>query len=120
MINSDKILLGNLCSSSGGLKNVFKEAKQLGVNVFQIYTKSPRQWKEKEFSVADEILFKKGLIEENIECAFSHSSYLINLLFNTGVLLNRVYESFDSGRNQLREVDLTESVFIRAGLSFGL
>src|SRR4051812_1310457 len=73
------MLLGVHCSAAGGLQNAFQEAKEKGIDTFQVFTKNQRQWKDKTFSSEDGNSFKQLLQANSINYAFSHASYLINL-----------------------------------------
>jgi len=73
------MLLGVHVSIAGGYENAFIEAKRLGINCFQIFTKNQRQWKEKILTEEEKMLFRKNLKDYNIKAVFSHTSYLINL-----------------------------------------
>jgi deoxyribonuclease IV len=73
-------LLGVHCSVSGGLSNAFIEAKRLGIDTFQIFTRNQRQWKAKPVGEDESELFKKTWKEHpEVKVIFSHASYLINL-----------------------------------------
>src|SRR5699024_625479 len=73
------MLLGVHCSISGGLVNAFEEAKTLGINTFQIFTKNQRQWREKEIKPEEAEQYRQLQKEREIAVTLSHSSYLINL-----------------------------------------
>lgn len=44
----------------------------------------------------------------------------LNLLVHSGLVLNRIYESFDPDNNELRNADLDQSLFVSGGISLGL
>jgi deoxyribonuclease-4 len=71
--------LGVHCSISGGINNAISEARKLGINAMQVFTKNQRQWQEKTFTEDESGLFRQGMAEAGIKIAFSHSTYLINL-----------------------------------------
>lgn len=73
------MLLGVHCSVSGGYPNAFEEAKTLGINTFQIFTKNQRQWREKTVAPEEAEEFRQLQKERDIAVTLSHSSYLINL-----------------------------------------
>lgn len=73
------MLLGVHCSVAGGIENACVQAQTLGIDTFQIFTKSQRQWKEKSFTVEEGLSFKAKMRETGIKVAFSHCSYLFNL-----------------------------------------
>ncbi len=70
------MLLGVHCSISGGYENAFIEAKRLGINTFQIFTKNQRQWREREITDIEAENFKENLLKYGILSAFSHTTYL--------------------------------------------
>lgn len=74
------MMLGVHCSVSGGLQNAFTEAAELGIDVFQIFTRNQRQWKAKPISEEEQQAFAAAWKEHpQVKAIFSHSSYLINL-----------------------------------------
>ena len=72
------MLLGVHCSASGGIINAFDEARSLGINTFQIFTKNQRQWREKVIDEEEGRAFRQRQKDQNVKIIFSHSSYLIN------------------------------------------
>lgn len=81
------LLLGVHLSISGGIKNVFQEAKRLKINCFQIFLGSPRLWDVKEPS--EEVI--KLAREEIKNFVFSnvHAPYLLNLATDSDVLFDK-------------------------------
>jgi deoxyribonuclease-4 len=75
----NNMLLGVHCSVSGGLENAFTEAKDLGIDCMQIFTRNQRQWNAKPVTKDESELFIKAAAQSEIKVAFSHCSYLINL-----------------------------------------
>jgi len=73
------MLLGVHCSISGGVENAVLEAEGLQINTFQIFTKNQRMWKEKRYSQQEGQVFKDLMKEKQMEVAFSHTTYLLNL-----------------------------------------
>jgi deoxyribonuclease IV len=73
------MMLGVHCSISGGYENAFIEAKRLGIDTFQIFTKNQRQWREKEVSKEEAASFNDNLRDYGISKAVSHCTYLINI-----------------------------------------
>lgn len=73
------MLLGVHCSISGGLENAIEEAKNLGINIFQMFTKNQRMWREKDYDPGVCISFRDKMKAEGMEMAFSHTTYLLNL-----------------------------------------
>ncbi|MFX1510934.1 MAG: TIM barrel protein, partial [Promethearchaeota archaeon] len=63
----------------GGVKDSPQNAHDLGVEVMQIFTRGPSQWKCKPLE--DDVItkFKQEIKFFNIQCVLAHSIYLINL-----------------------------------------
>ena len=74
------MLLGVNCSVSGGLEHAFEEARTLGIDTFQIFTRNQRQWKAKPISEEEKKAFAAAWADnQQVKVIFSHASYLINL-----------------------------------------
>ncbi len=104
------MLLGVHCSISGGLQNAFCEAKSLGIDTFQIFTKNQRQWKEKTIDAEEKAIFLNSLKNSNINTAFSHASYLINLAGDNDVLWERSAKALISEVQRCNELGLKFTV----------
>jgi deoxyribonuclease-4 len=73
------MLLGSHVSISGGYQNAAIEAKRMGMDAIQIFTKNQRFWKEKTVSEEEGKAFQKACAQNGVKQAFSHSIYLISL-----------------------------------------
>lgn len=73
-----KLRIGAHMPTSGGLHNALRNGQAAGCDVVQIFTKSPQQWKAKEFTDADVEKFVAAQKETGILCLGAHDSYLIN------------------------------------------
>jgi deoxyribonuclease IV len=73
------MLLGVHCSISGGIDKAIEEAKGLGINVFQVFTKNQRMWLEKKYSPKEGADFREKMKSNGMKMAFSHTTYLLNL-----------------------------------------
>jgi deoxyribonuclease IV len=75
------IKLGLHVSISGCLSKSIDNALALGCSAFQIFTRSPRQWKAKDITIQDSTLFKKKLKASPIgsDSVVAHMPYLPNL-----------------------------------------
>ncbi|MBK9045810.1 MAG: deoxyribonuclease IV [Bacteroidetes bacterium] len=71
--------LGVHCSVSGGLELAFEEAKILGIDAMQIFTRNQRQWKAKPIAAEEKTAYNQAAKASAIKYSFSHCSYLINL-----------------------------------------
>ena len=68
-------------SISGGISNSVNNAVKIGCSAFQIFTRSPRQWKTKELTTHENNVFKEKLGSSTIgpESVVVHMPYLPNL-----------------------------------------
>ncbi|MEK6635069.1 MAG: deoxyribonuclease IV [Planctomycetota bacterium] len=113
------MLLGVHCSISGGLQNAFYEAKSLGIDTFQIFTKNQRQWKEKTINAGEKSMFLNRLKNLDIKIIFSHASYLINLAGDDDVLWERSITALTSEIQRCHELGLKFTV-LHPGYTKGL
>ncbi|HXT84569.1 MAG TPA: deoxyribonuclease IV [Verrucomicrobiae bacterium] len=76
-----KIKLGVHVSISGSLSNSIDRALNSGCSTFQIFTRSPRQWKTREISIEESDRFKEKLKNTSIsfDSVVVHMPYLPNL-----------------------------------------
>jgi deoxyribonuclease IV len=75
------IKLGVHVSISGGLSKSIDNASGMGCSAFQIFTRSPRQWKTKNIPTEEAMLFINNLKESpiNNDSVIAHMPYLPNL-----------------------------------------
>jgi len=73
--------LGVHVSISGGISHSVDNALEIGCSAFQIFTRSPRQWKTKELTPHETDIFKEKLANSpiNSESVVVHMPYLPNL-----------------------------------------
>lgn len=71
--------LGFHISIQNGIDKSVARAKELGCTTFQIFTQSPRMWRQRELREKEVQEFKKQLAESKISPVFSHMPYLPNL-----------------------------------------
>ncbi len=73
--------LGVHVSISGGISSSVDNALKIGCSAFQIFTRSPRQWKTKELTPNETEMFKEKLDNSSIgpESVVVHMPYLPNL-----------------------------------------
>ena len=73
--------LGVHVSISGGISNSVDNAMKIGCTAFQVFTRSPRQWKTKELTSHETEIFKEKLGNSPIdpESVVVHMPYLPNL-----------------------------------------
>lgn len=71
--------LGAHMSISGGVDKAIDRGQEVGCETIQIFTRTPRQWKMREFSQEEVEDFKRKREETGINPVFAHDTYLINL-----------------------------------------
>jgi deoxyribonuclease-4 len=71
--------LGAHMSVSGGVDKAIDRGQKVGCETIQIFTRTPRQWKMREFSEQEVEDFKRKREEAGINPVFAHDTYLINL-----------------------------------------
>ena len=73
--------VGAHVSSSGGIYNAIKNAKEIGAKAFALFVKNQRQWKAKPLKKEEIEKFKDELEKSGIKVDYilPHDSYLINL-----------------------------------------
>jgi len=71
--------LGCHVSIAGSVDKAVDRAHEIGCNTFQVFTRSPRMWKYREFRQEEIEEFKRKRSEAGIDPVFSHMPYLPNL-----------------------------------------
>ncbi len=73
--------IGAHVSIAGGVENAPLNATKIAATAFALFTKSPRQWNAKPFTVENISSFKSNLRKSDIrrEHVLPHDGYLINL-----------------------------------------
>ena len=74
-----KDYLGAHMSISGGIHLAPERGVKAGCGVIQIFTQNANQWRGKEISDADALLFREKWAESGLHEVVSHDIYLINL-----------------------------------------
>ena len=74
-------LIGGHVSGAGGIKNALARGDEIGAEIIQIFTNSPRGWKAQPISLNgfDDISHAKRDLTTKVSKVVSHASYLINL-----------------------------------------
>lgn len=74
-------LVGGHVSIAGGVLNAFENASEIGANFMQIFTQSPRMWRNTAISEDDITRFGDALATSlhGVRGLVTHASYLINL-----------------------------------------
>jgi len=74
------VLIGAHVSSSGGLQRALDRGRELGADVIQIFTQSPRTWRSPSHSAAEFDAYRAAQgVETQVRATFCHATYLINL-----------------------------------------
>jgi deoxyribonuclease-4 len=73
------MLLGVHISGVSGLPKVFAQAKELGCNTLQVFSRNPQQWRSRDITPEDIEEFKQAQADAKIKPVFVHIPYLINL-----------------------------------------
>jgi len=82
--------IGAHVRAGGKLVPALERGAEIGADVIQVFTQSPRAWKPTQYS--DEVLYEYRLAQENspaISETFCHATYLINLATDQADLLAR-------------------------------
>ncbi len=72
-------MFGSHLSIAGGLHHALEEARGLGMDCVQVFTKNQRQWSGKPVDDAAVDLWRRHQAQTGIGVTVSHDSYLINL-----------------------------------------
>jgi deoxyribonuclease-4 len=81
--------IGAHVRAGGKLVPALERGEEIGAEVVQIFTQSPRAWKPTQY--ADEVLYEYRVAQENspVTATFCHATYLINLASDQPDLLQR-------------------------------
>jgi deoxyribonuclease-4 len=105
------MLLGVHCSVSGGLEHSFDEARTLGIDTFQVFTRNQRQWKAKPISEEEKKTFAAAWANNpQVKVIFSHASYLINLASADHELRSKSIAAFTEEVIRCHELGLAYTV----------
>ena len=105
------MLLGVHCSVSGGLEHSFDEARTLGIDTFQVFTRNQRQWKAKPISEEEKKAFASAWANNpQVKVIFSHASYLINLASADHQLRSKSIAAFTEEVIRCHELGLAYTV----------
>jgi len=104
------MLLGTHVSIAGGYLNSLIEAKRLGIDAIQIFTKNQRFWQEKLVSEEEGDAFKNPLPKYGVQQAFSHAIYLISLGSENEDIVQKSLLSLVAEMERCRVLGLTHTV----------
>jgi len=104
------MLLGAHVSISGGYLNALVEAKRIGADAIQIFTKNQRFWREKEVSIDEGEAFRVAAPKYGVKQAFSHAIYLISLGSENEAIVEKSVLSLAMELNRCLALGLTHTV----------
>jgi deoxyribonuclease-4 len=104
------MLLGAHVSIAGGYINALIEAKRLGIDAIQIFTKNQRFWQEKIVSENEGKAFSSQFRKHGVKQAFSHAIYLISLGSENEEIVNKSVLSLAAELERCRILGLTHTV----------
>ncbi len=87
-------ILGAHQSIAGGYYKAVEEAKRVGCDCVQLFTKNNNQWRAKELTDDDVAMFQTRLAELGIAHPLAHDSYLINLASPDPALWKKSIDAF--------------------------
>jgi deoxyribonuclease-4 len=101
--------LGCHVSIAGSVDKAVNKAQELGCNTFQVFTRSPRMWRHREFRQEEIEAFKRKRRDAGIDPVFSHMPYLPNLSSSNPEPYRK---SVDSLRLELSRCNLLDIPFL--------
>jgi deoxyribonuclease IV len=104
------MLLGAHLSIAGGYINALTEAKRIGADAVQIFTKNQRFWREKEVSDDEAKAFRKAMKPNGVKQVFSHSIYLISLGSENSDIIEKSILSLAMELRRCQALGLTHTV----------
>lgn len=101
--------LGCHVSIAGSIDKAVDRAQEIGCNTFQVFTRSPRMWRHREFRQEEIEAFKRKRGDAGIDPVFSHMPYLPNLSSSNPEPYRK---SVDSLRLELTRCNLLDIPFL--------
>jgi deoxyribonuclease IV len=102
--------LGVHVSTAGGIDQAVDRATALGCNTFQIFISNPRGWKTTIIADEDIEIFRTKYQNQQMQDAFAHSIYLINLASPNETLREQSIDSLVSGLVNVERLGLNALV----------
>lgn len=87
-------LLGAHMPTAGGLHKALYAGREIGCTAVQVFTASPRQWRQPPLKQETIDAFEKGKQETGIQVVVSHAAYLINLAAPDENVRRQSYEAY--------------------------
>lgn len=107
----EKTLVGSHISTAGGLHKAFERGQSIGCSAMQIFTKSNRQWFEKNITDKEAELFKQTAKESTIKSVIVHAGYLINIGSSKKLTAAQSTKSLLGEVHRCQQLDLKYLVF---------
>src|SRR5436190_16878442 len=104
------MLLGAHVSISGGYLNALIEARRIGADVIQIFTKNQRYWLEREVKTDEAKSFREQTPEHGVRQVFSHAIYLISLGSANDLIAEKSIQSLAMELRRCEALGLTHTV----------
>jgi deoxyribonuclease-4 len=107
------MIIGAHVSVAGGIENAVSNARQLGCETFQVFTKNQNQWREKVFDDGEIGRFRQSLANAGYTRVplASHDSYLINLCSPDSDKLDRSRQAFLAEINRCEQLGIAFLIF---------
>ena len=86
--------IGIHLSTSGGVFKAAERAHEIGANTFQIFSSSPRMWRPTQIDPAHARQLQRLRAEYDCAPMVIHTSYLVNLCSQTGVVRDKSVDCF--------------------------
>jgi len=80
--------------TAGGVQFAITSGQEIGCNVVQLFTSSPRQWRAASLKEDSIEAFKSARADAGTQYCVAHDSYLINLAAPPGEILDKSLASF--------------------------
>jgi deoxyribonuclease IV len=104
------MLLGAHVSIAGGYLNALVEAKRLGIDAIQIFTKNQRFWKERVVAEDEGRAFRREAGRYGVKQVFSHAIYLISLGSENDEIVEKSVLSLAAELERCHALGLTHTV----------
>ncbi|MFQ5426293.1 MAG: deoxyribonuclease IV [Gaiellales bacterium] len=113
-----RVLIGAHVSSAGGLDSAVARAVDLGVEAAQLFTQSPRMWRQTTHSPQSLERFRLRRREADLSAVVCHAIYLINLASPDDALSTRSVDALVRTVEIAAEIE-AEAVVLHVGSHLG-
>jgi len=87
----EAMLVGAHVKTTGGIATGIARGEEIGCEVIQIFTQSPRMWRPTAYTDAALAAYSEAEANSSIAATFCHATYLINLATSNEALLEQSY-----------------------------